>query len=141
MKRSVIFPSGVIAGIGLTAALYYGAMFILDSRNGNADSRMGWAFFAVLPVCLVVGSALTGFICWPFVLKRSSWIALCPGLWGSFLLGFGAGFNPDQKTTAGSIGYALTAACVAAIPAIPISLLGVAIGSYLRSRPSHRKES
>ena len=117
---------GSVIAFGLYMTL---GMFLLDylqlQGGGSAESYMGIAFIVVLPVCLIVGSFISGYFCQPYIHNPYLFILLCPGLYAAIYVIASSG-----GTIEGFLEFMLLCSAVW----IFSSLIGVYSGKYLRTK-------
>jgi hypothetical protein len=78
----------VILGGVIGVALYFGSVFILivpiqKASGHSAESFLGLAFLIVMPACLFVGSAISGYLIQPTLGERSllRYLLISPGIY------------------------------------------------------------
>ena len=117
---------GSVIAFGLYMTL---GMFLLDylqhQGGGSAESYMGIAFMAILPVCLVIGSFVPGYLCQPYMRRPYLFILLCPGLYAAIYV-----ISSSGGTIEGFFEFMLLCSAVW----IFSSIIGVYAGKYLRAK-------
>jgi hypothetical protein len=86
-KISYVILSGVIS-----IALYLGSVFIvvvpIQRASGHSpESFLGLAFLIVIPACVVIGSAISGYLIQPIIGDRSllKYLLISPGIYMGLL--------------------------------------------------------
>ena len=67
----------IITGAGVTLLLYSIALLLvinpmIKSSGESPESYMGFALMVILPLCLLVGSIVSGYLAQPFLKQRSA---------------------------------------------------------------------
>ena len=78
----------IITGAGVTILLYSIALLLvinpmIKSSGESPESYMGFALMVILPLCLLVGSIVSGYLAQPFLKQRSAleYLVMSPGFY------------------------------------------------------------
>lgn len=80
----------VVLGVAISIALYLATVFIiitpLQKTSGHSpEAYMGLVFLIVMPICFIVGSAISGYLIQPLLGHRSllTYIFISPGVYAA----------------------------------------------------------
>ena len=130
MRTFVICSALAILGFAIAFGLYMTVgMFLLDylqhQGGGSPESYLGIAFIAVLPICLFIGSFVSGYFGQPYINNPYLFIVLCPGIYaGIYVLATSGG------TIEGFLEFMIKCSSVWVIS----SIVGMYLGKYLRAK-------
>lgn len=135
MKRHAALFLYVVLGAIVSIAIYWFSVFIivepLRARSGRSpESYLGLAYLIMLPLALVLGSALTGFLSYPHLKTKLGLIATAPGLY--FFVLFTA-----TNFWYGEFGFAVSM-LFAGLVWFLVSWAGTSLGYYLRTRQQRK---
>jgi predicted branched-subunit amino acid permease len=104
-------------------------MFLLDhlqhKGGGEPESYLGIAFMIILPICLIIGSLVAGYLSQPYIRNAYLFILLCPGLYAAIYVVGNSG---------GTIEGFLESMLLCSVVWILTSVVGVYLGKYLRAK-------
>lgn len=76
---------GSVVAIAIYWLLVFGIIEPLRARSGRSpEAYLGVAYLILLPLALLVGSALTGFLSYPLIKTKLGLIGASPGVYLSF---------------------------------------------------------
>ncbi|MHC4499989.1 MAG: hypothetical protein ACYS21_12845 [Planctomycetota bacterium] len=137
----------VVLGIAVCITVYYLALWILDSYlpgfAGGGSSNLGVCFVLVLPVSLLLGSIVTGYLSYPVMNSRWGLIGIAPGLY--MVLYFGTCLCPASVVSVSPIdGRMLSSGLLTLLYGLflySVSLAGVGLGYFLRSLSRRHRQA
>jgi hypothetical protein len=131
----------VILGLFISYVLYIPIIFLIISPNQeslglSSESFMYITFMITLPICLIVGSMVSGYLVQPLLIKRTifTYLLLSPGLYVAIFNLLPLIINVDGLYSS----YILLLTFISVAVYLFVSVIGTRLGVFIKDKKSNQ---